>query len=457
MSDETPAPAPAPAEGDLSSDDLPPRPLSHHLALTVYWLSNTLLWGALLHLALQSRLSDWFAEAQVGYYLGLLGFAGGIVGTVTQIAIGALSDRSLHPWGRRRPYVVSGSVVAAAGLILLGLAPSFWPFAGALVLVQFFSNMALGPFTALLPDTVNPREHGKASGFMGIARLLGDTGGLILASLLLSPRPLGENPLPGQVVAFHDERMFLLSAIMAAFLLAAMLYTVAAIQERPRKQRPERSVVQIVLSSFNVNIRGNRDFFWLCLSRGVTDLGFYMFLEVLFLFVKHSLRIADAEHTTMMIMLPAIGMATLSSLPSGLLSDRTGRKPLVYLAQYLMALGAVGFMLAPNLTWCYVAALPAGVAYGVFTAVEWALACNLLPRGEAARYLGVWNAAATVPQILAFPLAGALGSSVSALVPGLGWRLDFGLAAVCCLVGAYFLRFVHEGRRGEACEVPAPL
>ena len=64
--------------------------------------------------------------------------------------------------------------MAALALLMLGASRSFWPFAGALVLVQLFSNIALGPFTALLPDTVNPREHGKASGFMGMARLIGD-------------------------------------------------------------------------------------------------------------------------------------------------------------------------------------------------------------------------------------------------------------------------------------------
>ncbi len=43
---------------DLAPEDLPLRPLTHHLALSVYWLSNTLLWGALPHVALHSRLSS---------------------------------------------------------------------------------------------------------------------------------------------------------------------------------------------------------------------------------------------------------------------------------------------------------------------------------------------------------------------------------------------------------------
>jgi MFS family permease len=416
------------------------------LALTIYWLSNTLLWGALLHLALQDRLSDWYPEDRVGYYLGILGFVGGLVGTVTQIVIGAFSDRSRHRWGRRRPYLVSGSLATVAGLVLLGQARSFWPFAGGLILVQFFSNVALGPFTALLPDTINPREHGKASGFMGVARLLGDTGGLVLAAVLLSPGRAGAGAPHAQIVAFHDQRMVLLCGLIGVFILVATVYTALALPERPLRRRAPQGVGQIIVASFRVDRRGHPDFFWLCLSRGVTNLGFYMFLAITFFFVQDTLHLKSAETTTMLIMLPAIGMATLSSIPSGLLSDRYGRKPLVFLAQYLMAVGAAGFMLAPSLGWAYAAALPAGLAYGVFTAVEWALACNLLPAGEAAQYLGVWNAAATVPQILALPVAGVLGSAVSHYRPGLGWRLDFGLAAALCLVGAVILRKVTERR-----------
>lgn len=431
-------------------DALPPRPLAHHLALSVYWLSNTLLWGALLHLALQSRLSDWYGEERVGYYLGILGATGGVVATVAQIVAGAFSDRSTHRWGRRRPYMAAGTLLAVGGLMLLGAARSFWPFAGALILVQLFTNSALGPFAALLPDTVHPREHGKASGFMGLARLVGDTGGLILAAQLLTAHGLDGSAARG----FHDQRMVLLSAILGGFMLVTMAFTCVAVRERPLASRPEAGIWRIIRGSFDVDVRGNPDFFWLSLSRAVTNLGFYMFLEVLMFFLKFTLGLPDAESRTMQVMLPAIACAAAISIPSGLLSDRWGRRPLVYAAQFVMATGALGFALAPNLAAAMAAAVPAGLAYGIFTAVEWAFACNLLPKGESARYLGVWNASAVVPQILAFPLGGALGSAISARVPGLGWRVDFGVAVVCCLVGAYFLKHVRE-RRGSASEGPA--
>lgn len=433
------------------ANELPPRPVWHHLALTVYWLSNSLLWGALLHLGLQSRMSDWFGQGTVGYYLGLLGAIGGVVGTVAQIVIGAFSDRSLSRWGRRRPFLVLFSLAGMVALLLLGAARSFWPFAGALVLLQLCSNSALGPFAALLPDTVNPREHGKASGFLGVARLLGDTGGLILAGQLLSTSGL-LHANQAQIAAFHNQRFSLMCVAMAACMFITMIYSVLVIHEQPLRQRPQQTPWQTIAGSFQVNIAGNRDFFWLSLSRAVTNLGFYMFLGMLFFFLKYSLHDLNPEKTSMLVMLPGIGAAILSSLPSGILSDRFGRKPMVFASQFLMAGGALVIAFAPNTTWVYVAAIPAGLAYGVFTAVEWALACNLLPSGESARYLGVWNASAVVPQIIALPLAGALGSAISAQVSGLGWRVDFVLTTVFCLVGAWLLKQVHERRTAKSPE-----
>jgi MFS family permease len=438
------------------ADQLPPRPLYHHLALTVYWLSNSLLWGALLHQALQSRMRDWFTESQAGYYFAILGIAGGVVGTCAQIIIGVLSDRSASRYGRRRPFFVPAVLLSIFPLLWLGSAKTFWPFAAALVLLQLFSNSALGPFSSLLPDTVNPKEHGKASGFMGVARLLGDTGGLVLTGILLSTKALHvqyhvtEDSLlpPGVLSGFHDHQMFLLCALMAGFMLVTMTYAAVAIREKPLTRRPEGTTWQAVKGCFNVDVRGNPDFFWLSLSRAITNVGFYMFLEVMYFFLAFSLKVPDPSNANMLLMLPAIAAAVAISVPAGLLSDKYGRMPLIYVSQFMMALAASIFVFAPNLTWAYAATIPAGLAYGVLTAVEWALACNLLPKGETARYLGVWNASAVVPQIFAFLIAGVVGSRISAIVPGLGWRVDFGITVVACLVGAYFLRHVHERRDG---------
>jgi len=147
-------------------------------------------------------------------------------------------------------------------------------------------------------------------------------------------------------------------------MLVTMVYTAWSIRERHLRHRPEKSTWQIIVGSFDVDVRGNPDFFWLSLSRAVTNIGFYMFLQVLYLYALHTLGSSDPARTTMVIMLPAIGAAALSSIPPGILSDRIGRRRLVFAAQFLMAFGALEFALGSSVTVALIAAIPAGPARG---------------------------------------------------------------------------------------------
>ena len=426
--------------------ELAPVGTRHFVALSLYWLANTVMWGALLHLTLQSRLTDWFTEVEVGPRLALLAGIGGLFGTVAQLVFGAFSDRSRSPRGRRRPYIITGTLTGAASLMILGAAPSYWPFVAGLVLLQITSNIALGPFTALLPDTVPPAQHGAASGWMGLARLAGDTGGLILAGVLLGAAVRADFPTAGAYEAFRQRQMLLLCGVIAAFLLGMMLITVIAIREDPGRGGPRRSAGRVLVESFRVDFRGNRDFMWLSASRMAANLGIYTFLEYMRFYLQYSLGVENADRLTLLVMLPAIASAVVVSLPSGAWSDRIGRKPLLIAAQVLVALGALMVAFAPEVRWVYAAAVPAGLGYGVFTAVEWALACNLVPKQEAARYLGFWNVSAVLPQIGASVLMGPLGSWLSRYQAGLGWRVDYVVGAGCVLLGAYLLRWVREER-----------
>ena len=319
-----------------------------------------MMWGALLHLGIQSRLTDWFGESTVGYYFLIIGAVGGVIATATQITVGALSDRCLCKFGRRRPFIIFGTTFAVAALLSLGHSRSFWPFAVSLFALQFFSNIALGPFTALLPDTINPIEHGKASGFMGVARLLGDTGGLILAGVLLSTAVLGKNPTRTVLMDFRASRMFLLCSIIASFIVVTAIYTCFAIKEQQLKSSSKKRLAQTIGDSFAINIRENSDFFWLSISRAVTNIGFYIFLETLLFFVKFTLHVPDPDKTNIIIMLPAIGAAILSSIPSGILSDLLGRKKMIFTAQFLMAGAGIVFAFSPNIETALAAAVPAG-------------------------------------------------------------------------------------------------
>jgi MFS family permease len=126
------------------------------------------------------------------------------------------------------------------------------------------------------------------------------------------------------------------------------------------------------------------------------------------------------------------------ALVSGWLSDRFGRKPVMLIAGLVAFAGALLLLFVRERTLIIVSGAIIGMAIGAFLTASWALATDIVPRQEAARYLGIANIATCIGSgmarllggVLIDPINRALGSSSS------GYLLLFALATVCFLASA---------------------
>jgi hypothetical protein len=87
-----------------------------------------------------------------------------------------------------------------------------------------------------------------------------------------------------------------------------------------------------------------------------------------------------------------------------------------------------------------------GLGFGTFAAVDWALACNLLPPGAPAKYLGLWGVSDVLPQVIAPLVAGPLAAAINLQTPGAGYRFLMGLSVVYFVLGTVAIAFIHEKR-----------
>src|SRR3989449_10044950 len=100
----------------------PQRRLNHldFIVLSLYWVAIGYLWNSLTALILPDLIIQLVGREHEGLAASFLKSLGTLVAILWQPAIGGISDRTITPWGRRRPFIVAGT--AGDVLFLTGIA-----------------------------------------------------------------------------------------------------------------------------------------------------------------------------------------------------------------------------------------------------------------------------------------------------------------------------------------------
>jgi len=253
----------------------PQRRLSHlnFIILSLYWVAIGYLWNSLTALILPDLIIELVGRSHEGLASSFLKSIGTVMALVWQPVVGAISDRTATPWGRRRPFIVAGTAGDLLFLTGIALAGNYWWLVVFYFLLQFASNTAQAPYQGLLPDVVPADQRGTASGYYGVANLVGILAGTVGAGLLL----------------YHFGRVAAVASI-AAVLVVAMLVTVVVVPDRAAPVESHfRSVREALSKTFGIPLR-NRDFMWLMASRllflmgvgGLQNFSFFYFDNVFF-------------------------------------------------------------------------------------------------------------------------------------------------------------------------------
>jgi MFS-type transporter involved in bile tolerance (Atg22 family) len=312
-------------------------------------------------------------------------------------------------------------------------------------LIQFFINMATGPYQALMPDLIPLEFHGKASAYMGLWQLVGRTGGMVAGALLAD--------VPNGVT--------ILSIAFIVLLLTLMTLTVTMTREEPLTPEARSSVTDSIRNALRVDLRGNPSFTWVLVYRFVINTGIYTITTFLLYYLINCLGLtkhaANGQLALIGLTVNLTGMA--ATFPAGIAADRFSKKSVVYVTCAISIVGGVVFAMSGSVLYAMVAAGIFGFGYGAFQAVDWALVCNVLPPGEPAKYMGVWGIADCVPQIVAPFLGGAISAwAIARFGPDLGHRAVMVSAIVWFALGTLAIRWVKERRpTDESAACPPPV
>lgn len=402
-------------------------------ALSAFWFAWELHWAALLGAAMQGQIARFAPADLIGTATAVLGGSGAVFSILAQYGSGRISDRL----GRRIPFVIAGTLLDIIALFGFALSPSFLVVVLTFAGVQISLNIACGPYQALMPDRVAMAARGRASAVMGLLRLAGTAAGLVAAKFFV------HQPGPQVSAAAFEHGLLQLATVISAFLILALLITVAGVRETAPSAAVERA---------SQEWPARPSFVWLIVSRSAVNLGLYSILPFLAFYLRFAQHVAQYLQSSITLLLVMIVCALVGTVPAGLGADRMPKKRIIYGALLLLAAGAAGLSLTKSPSWLLPLAVVLGVGWGAYYSVDWALACMLLPQGRAGALMAIWNIGASAPQIAAPVVSGLLVDRVNAYAHdlGAGYRVVFALVALCMLAGAAGLVFVREPRAGVA-------
>ncbi len=419
-------------------------PIPQLVRISLYWLGLTAI-DAAVGLFITNRLEfDHFVpQENVGTTLFLVGIGGSIVGIIVQPTVGYISDFTVSRWGRRKPYIVFGSLLDVVFLLGIATSTTVLALAAFVILLSFSTNIARGPFQGYVPDLVAEPQVGLASGLVGMMQIIGNVTGYVLVSLS---------------VAYGQMGLSLL-AVAIVELVTMLSVTLRVGKGLPPRPREGRTWPRIAREAWATDILQERSYVWLLISRLLFLTGGALLANFVVIYMSRTFGMSKTEaNTTNVAILVVVVLANVVAIiPASRLSDRLGRKPLIWAACAIGGVGIAIAALAPSIQVAFVGAALFGASSGMFLAVDWALMTDIIPRASAGRYMGLSNVATGAATPLAIALGGVVLDAVTR-AGGLeaGPRVVFALGVVLYGLAAITLRPVVEPPRPGAPGRPSP-
>jgi maltose/moltooligosaccharide transporter len=421
-------------------------------------------WG--LQMANMSPIYKYLGAADD--QIAALWLAAPLTGFLVQPIIGAMSDRTWGPLGRRRPYFLVGAILSSLALLLMPNAgslagwlipnlPKFYMAAGLLWVLDASINISMEPFRAFVADKLPEEQRGMGfamqSFFIGVGAVVAGMLPYILRNWFhVSSAADGANALPTNVkISFY---------VGAIAFITAVLWTVISTKENPpenleefrRKKAATRGLGHLLREIPDALVKMPGTMRRLALVQFFTWLGlFCMWLHfsnavpVIFgssdpssdLFKRGAewagvcYAVKDAVTFLAAFGLMAVARKCDRRLVHG-----------VCLALGGIGLLAVGFIHGEEQKYLLLAALAlGGVAWASILSMPYAILAGTLPPERMGVYMGIFNFFIVLPEILAALFFGGLvkhylhGNLVYAVMAG----------GVCLFIAAAALVFVPRG------------
>ncbi|NVM00714.1 MAG: MFS transporter [Candidatus Helarchaeota archaeon] len=351
-------------------------------------------------------------------YISIMVAFSALAGLLSHLFLGILSDNSRSRFGRRRPFLVFGGLLAGISMIIY---PFSQDYLTAVIIdviaVGIASNSYYVAQRALIPDLVDIEYRGRAN---GIVNILGNIGLVVgVASTLILNEIFGIPDLlrwPGTIIT-REGYIFILLIGGIVFFIVSLVGFLFIKEKSGSELPPKKPFFQEFKEIFKIEeFKKNREFYKFVFAFTIFNSGVYTILPFLFIYIFD----LGFSTTTMVIILGISAPFTfLMMYLLGKYADKYGRKKFI---TPTIIISCFGFFIIPFLDttvepilvlYVFAFASILTVLLGVLTPLN-AWHQDLLPEEKRGKFLGILNITNTVSQVI-----GALIGGIIATIFGL--------------------------------------
>lgn len=378
--------------------------------------------------------APWFhvpESVRVGILISLYG----IVNSSLQPLMGALTDH----FRRRRPFILAGLFLMAAGTFLFMFANRFMDLLVLRSIQGVGVAMTIPASMALMTSATRKSSRGSSMGFYSTMRIVGFAAGPLIGGILHTH------------VGFNAA--FLAGAAFVVLGMALVLFWVREAPVEPaRHDAPTPGTARASTPRRRLWVIDRE-----VLSEGIVSLGTATFVMAAVFSMMSTLEVQFNQRLDQTAFAFGIAFSALMvgrvlfQIPLGHLSDRIGRKPLILAGLILMAPATALLGEAASTAQLTGLRLIQGLASAGIAAPTFALAADLSRSGGEGRQMSVIT--------MGFGLGLAVGPLIAGILAVVSFELPFMIGGALSLLAAWIVHrnvpeTVHRGpsRPGEVLD-----
>ena len=346
---------------------------------------------------------------------------------------GSLSDRINTRLGRRTPFILVGTALAAVLMLVLPLADSSVNlplFVVALGLLLIAMSTYRSPAVALMPDLTPKPLRSSAN---AVINLMGTVGG-IFALLIIKMLPK-VNVETGT----KDGSYFTVFAIMAVFMALCALVLVLTVRERkladamPKEEEEEHSGSTGAKLAPDVR----RSLIFILCSVALWYIAYNALSSAYSRYVLEIWNVSESSGANMMLV--ATVVATASYIPVGIISSKLGRKKVILFGVAIMTAAYLsGFFLTSYSPVIYLVMAVIGIGWASINVNSYPMVVEMSTGSDVGRYTGIYYTFSMAAQIATPILSGVL-------IDLFGYRILFPYAVLFSALAFVTMMQVRHG------------